>query len=243
MDDLIVLAGQSNMVGQGCVADIPETMRSGLGTLQFFENDGMRSLLADPMFGPEVGLVRAWRMHHGGRVPWVCKVARGGANLFYDWNPDGVSKGPEDDYRGPMYPALITAVQRVREEARAQGCSSLNLRGVVWMQGERDSVFEFMAARYADNLKGFIRALRRDLQTPDLPFVMGRIAPRVYDLEAGGHRHAFRDRVRESQAVVAKEVSGVSLVETDDLPQTDNLHFDTAGQLLLGERFAAALLS
>jgi hypothetical protein len=114
--------------------------------------------------------------------------------------------------------------------------------GMMWMQGERDSVFEFMAEAYERNLADFVKAVRRDTDNEDLPFVIGQIAPRLYRLEEGQFQHAYRHIVQESQRAVANSTRLVEFVETMDLPQSDNLHFDTGGQLELGRRFAEAIV-
>ena len=112
--------------------------------------------------------------------------------------------------------------------------------GLLWMQGERDAVFETMAAAYERNLAGFIAAVRRDTGTLDLPVILGEIAPRVYNLEKRCFKHAFREIVQGARQHVADADPRVDLVHTLDLPQRDNLHFDTAGQLELGRRLARA---
>jgi len=94
---------------------------------------------------------------------------QGGRNLHYDWNPDGVSRGPEDAYRGPMYPELTRSYAEVCAALAGEGVDS-TLSALLWMQGERDSVFGFMADRYASNLRRFTAAVRSDFGVPDLPF-------------------------------------------------------------------------
>ena len=110
------------------------------------------------------------------------------------------------------------------------------------MQGERDSVFEFMAESYESNLTDFINAVRRATGNDYLPFIIAQIEPRVYRLEDKQFQHAFRHIVQEAQRAVASSNPSVELVETIDLPQSDNLHFDTGGQLELGRRFTEAYL-
>ena len=171
----------------------------------------------------------------------LCKVARGGANLYYDWNPDGVSKGSEDEYRGPLYPKLIEALETLNAPFSPSN-ESFEWSGMMWMQGERDSVFAFMAESYERNLTDFVSAVRRDTGNENLPFIIGQIAPRVYRLEEGQFQHAYRHVVQEAQRAVASSNRWVELVKSMDLPQSDNLHFDTGGQLELGRRFAEAYL-
>jgi Carbohydrate esterase, sialic acid-specific acetylesterase len=241
MNRLFLLAGQSNMVGAGVTAEIPAALREPPPNVRLFEEGQWRELLWRERFGPEVGFAGEISSAFPEDGIVLCKVARGGANLHYDWNPDGVSQGPEDGYRGPMYPKLVEALRTVAAQLDSQEqpweCSAL-----LWMQGERDAVFEHMANAYEANLGAFIASVRKDTRTPELPVILGQVSPRKYDLEKGGFQHAFRKTVQEAQRSLASGDPLVELVETLDLPQSDNLHYNTGGQLVLGRRFARAYL-
>jgi iduronate 2-sulfatase len=236
MAEVFVLAGQSNMVGTGRMDSIPDAVRSRVSGILVHEAGGLRDILDSPSFGPEVGFAYEWLMRGRSRDIRLCKVARGGANLYYDWAPDVRQGGEEDAYRGPLYPVLLASVR----EALASAGGDRPVAACLWMQGERDSVFEFMAASYAANMGAFIGRLRQDLGVPALPFIMGQIAPRAMDAESLLPRHRFRDVVRTAQAETAARVPDVRLVGTLDLPQSDNLHFDSAGLIELGRRYAGA---
>jgi len=233
---IFLLAGQSNMVGAGITAQkIPS------GNVRLFEDGEWRDLFWRNRFGPEVGLSQTLSSAFFDDQIVLCKVAQGGANLYYDWNPDGVSKGAEDEYRGPLYPKLIEALETLNAQLSSSS-ESFEWSGMMWMQGERDSVFESMAESYERNLTDFVSVVRRGTGNGNLPFVIGQIAPRVYRLEEGQFQYAYRHVVQEAQRAVASSNPLVELIETMDLPQSDNLHFDTGGQLELGRRFAKAYL-
>lgn len=236
-----ILAGQSNMVGAGISHELPAALATPPAQVRLIEDGQEKPLLWRPRFGPEVGFAHAIARAFPGDPIILCKVARGGANLFYDWNPDGCSRGAEDEYRGPLYPKLIEAVRQLKTAYNTSE-RPVRLCGLCWMQGERDSVFEFMARAYARNLAAFLAAVRRDTGESHLPCVLGAVASRVYRLAEGRFQHAFKDIVREAQRDVARQDPLVALVETMDLPQNDNLHFDTSGQILLGQRYARSLV-
>lgn len=237
MARIFILSGQSNMVGSGMTSELPQRARTSPCNVRLYMDGAFHELLAGERFGPEVGFAQAIAKARPQEAIVLCKVASSGANLFYDWNPDGVSRGEEDTYRGPLYPALLAHLADLRKLLAAEDDESV-ISGTLWMQGERDSVFEHMAEAYEANLRAFIGRLRMDLCSTDMPFVQGQIAPRIVEPDTGLHRHAYRDTVRAAQASVAKSMPGVSLVRTDDLPQSDNLHFTTLGLLELGGRFA-----
>jgi hypothetical protein len=238
---IFVLAGQSNMVGAGITGQIPKAQRTTPQNVRLFEDGSWRDLLWRDAFGPEFTFAKEISTAFPNDQIVLCKVAQGGANLYYDWNPDGVSKGSEDDYRGPLYPKLIAELETLTTQLSTTQ-DPWEFSGMVWMQGERDSVFEFMAQAYEGNFVAFVEAIRRDTGNGELPFIIGQIAPRIYRLEEVRFQHAFRHVVQEAQQQVSCSNPLIELVETRDLPQSDNLHFDTGGQMELGKRFAKAYL-
>ncbi len=240
MPKIVLLAGQSNMAGAGVSAELPDAYQSAPAGIRLFEDGEFRALIWRETFGPEVGFAHA--VANAGITDVVlCKHARGGANLFYDWNPDGVSKDEEkDEYRGPLYPQLLAALTQLCEEFEDD---EIDVAGVLWVQGERDSVFSFMAHAYEDNLAGLLAALRQDTGTAELPFVLGRVSPRMVNLSSLRHQHAYRTIVRDAQVYVTVQDPYAGWVDTDDLPTGDNLHYTTPGQLLLGRRLAAVWLA
>lgn len=237
MTHVFLLAGQSNMVGCGVAGELTPELRTPPTRVRLFEDGEFVTFASGPTFGPELGFAHDLGRSRGEPIV-LCKVARSGANLYYDWNPDGVSSGPQDAYRGPLYPQMVSQVGALWQRLSGAGAHA-RVCGMLWLQGERDSVFDFMAAVYQRRLSEFIRCVRRDLGSTDMPFIMALIAPRRLALDTGQHfPHAYRDTVRAAQRRVARSVPRVGLVETDDLPQSDNLHFDTAGQIELGRRYA-----
>lgn len=101
---------------------------------------------------------------------------------------------------------------------------------VFWMQGERDSRFAPLAKDYKANLSSFIIELRRELSAPSIPFIMGRVNP-------PRSSYPFVERVRAAQEAVANEISHVYVINTDDLSHSDTVHHDTLGDMELGRRF------
>lgn len=56
-------------------------------------------------------------------------------------------------------------------------------------------------------------------------------------------RYAALETVRKAQRQIAKDLPFVYIVETDDLEKLkDNLHYNSAGQLELGQRFGRKLI-
>jgi hypothetical protein len=214
MARIFVLAGQSNMVGAGETGELPDSLRSFPQNVRLFEDGVFRDVLWRERFGPEAGFASRIGSIFPREPIVLCKMARGGANLYYDWNPDGCSRGEEDTYRGPLYPKLQEEIARLVSALEAEGRDH-EFTAVLWMQGERDSVFSVMAEAYEENLRNFIDAIRWDLGVSELPFLIGQIAPRQYDLMEGTFRHSCRKTVQKAQRAVARSQAGVALTGID----------------------------
>ena len=102
---------------------------------------------------------------------------------------------------------------------------------MIWHQGESDA--SLAEGEYQKLLPAFIARVRKDLNAPDLPFVVAE----VFD---NGHR----DRVRAGERATTQAVSNTLFVPASDLKTSDNgTHFDTPSQIKLGGRIAEAWLA
>ena len=104
------------------------------------------------------------------------------------------------------------------------------------MQGESDAGDPEVAGRYEENLKELMNLLRKDLGGGPIPVAIGRIT----DWKVWKHG----ETVRAAQAAfVEKDGNAVLVTSTDSYSNSDPWHYDTAGYLDLGEKFAEALLN
>ena len=178
-------------------------------------------------FGPEMSLARRVARVSGIRELAVIKVAYFGTNLAADWNP-AATTGNQLYARLRMHVDAALRLLRDRSETP-------RIVGFFWMQGETDGTNSTHAAAYADHLRSFIARVRRDHDTPALPFVLGRIGPQP----AKGYVH--QNAVRIAQVQVAERVPAMAWVDTDDLVRdTDGIHLLAPGVIALGERMANA---
>lgn len=242
---LYVFAGQSNMVGKdtlaselpliaptaavapsgvlfwGPVADFPTMwgpLKAPTEILQPRRHQG---------FGPEIGAAPLLARRHPGSTIAVVKFASSGTSLYRDWRP-GV--------KGGLYEQMIARVRRAADQLHWTKDAPVRIAGFFWMQGESDSERLRAATAYETNLASFVRAVRRDLQTPNLPFVIGRIT----DLRRESSHFQYSDFVRRGQGNVVKSVPNAYLVSTDDLERSREarVHFSSRGTFDLGRRFA-----
>ena len=251
---LFILAGQSNMAGRGDFGDLPRELRSPNKKVLFrylcsfgadsgppFQSAGWHCLEACSKhpstpgrhFGPEMGLAPFMLEYLAEETIAIVKHGRGGTNLHTDWNPDAKSGRR-------CYTALLRDIQSGIAELRSRGHDPIPA-GLFWYQGEGDSLTREHAEVYEGNLQSLIARLRRDLVSPNLPFVAAGILP-------GARRHprtgepwmVFSDRIRAAiDHVAATDPHGAS-VPTDGLTTGDPAHLDGAGLLVVGRNMAKA---
>lgn len=185
-------------------------------------------------FGPEITFGRDIADLLGGdpqtRIA-VVKYANGGTSLSVDWKAGGDATTTGD---GPEYVAFQQTVADGLAALVAKYTGAVvQIEGMTWMQGESDASPSASAA-YAANLQAFLADLRATFGA-DLPFVIARLSSGQTALDAAGLA-----TLRAAQAQVAAADPWTSIVDTDSFPlQADELHFNAAGQQLLGSAFAA----
>jgi hypothetical protein len=168
-------------------------------------------------FGPEVSFGRTIADAHPGEHIVLIKFSEGGTSLHGDWMPDA---------KDSLYPQFLAFVRKSLDSLGKDA----KLEAMVWHQGESDA--SLPEGEYQRLLTEFIARVRKDLSSPDLPFVIGE----VYD---NGHR----DRVRAGQRGTAAAVPHAMLVPVNGLKTLDaGTHFDTPSQIELGKRLAQALI-
>lgn len=231
--DLWLIAGQSNAAGygRGPVFDPPEM---GVHILKNDEtwdvaahplNDPTGSThpnreIANPGHSPYLAFARALRRALGYPIGLI-QTALGNSPLS-QWNP---AENPD----APLYRNLLHCVR----------LAGGRVRGVLWYQGESDTnpgLAESYERRFAD----FVGRLRADLQSPDLPIIVAQI--NRYTGRQSDEEHRGWSIVREAQRR-ARKLGRVAVVPTLDLPLSDDCHTSPQGNLLLGERKAAAALN
>ena len=153
------------------------------------------------------------------------------------YNDKGRNWHPPTDGReaGALYSALMANFRNAVSALERDG-KQWELSGFLWMQGEHEGgISRKMAEDYEQLLSDFIRSVRKDLQAPSLPFVIGQV---------NSHTWAYGDIARKCQVDVCRKDQRTLLVETVDLPRVsgDASHFTADGMLTLGSRFAEAMV-
>lgn len=240
---LFVLAGQSNMGGHA-KGPLPEAYREGPSNVLFFEAGEVRKLgprdydsgavlrngdKGVGRFGPEVSFGHEIAKAYPRRKILLVKLGPGGTPLAGKWTPE---------VRGLYYDKLL---EEVRAATRGRAAVPA---AVVWAQGTADAMREDAARAYGANLKLLVERLRKDLSAPDLPFLYSTYAPDEAIDEATLKKRPFIKEVVAAYAETARQVPGMIFVPKSGLSTLggDDPHYDTAGQIEFGRRYASAYL-
>lgn len=226
---LYIVAGQSNAVGQYAYnSQLPASLQEPQDNVSIYSGSAWQTLApclgaSSAEFGPEVTFSHDIAAAFPNESVGLIKYAVGATSLWEDWKA-----GASVATSGPQYQGLLQAVQSAIA-ALGPG-ETPEIAGFVWMQGESDAI-EGHGTQYSANLTNFIQRLRTDLGLPDLEFAIGQI-----------HHNWPGDAldVMQAQEAVCAVDPLAHLVYTDDL-STYSRHFDAAGQMALGSRFAAVL--
>ncbi len=244
--DVWLLCGQSNMQGVGRMVDIPFNANDGirayymnghwgvanhpLHELGFAKHGVHRKLGAQPSVanirGVGPGLAFAQKMYGLTHVPQglIC-CAHGGTNLFDQWSPDGLSKGPDHSLYAAMHARYIE--------------NGGNVKGVFWYQGCSDTKPE-VCEEYTENMIHFVGAVRTDLQ-PDLPFVQVQISRVSWASPENMQEHCMWQSIREQQRLLNKRIEKLDTVSTIAYRLEDCIHLQSAAQAVLGEDAAESM--
>ena len=187
--------------------------------------------------GPELGFGTVVGDRYEEQVLLI-KTAWGGRSLYRDFRPPSAGLPPRkvldkmlaeqrkgkpettlEDVKKPFgasYRAMLAEVRATLADLKGNFPDYANqgyeLAGFVWFQGWNDMINGDATAEYTENLKHFIKDVRKDLKADKLPFVIGQMGV------GGVHADAGVKKFKAAQAALAEvpEFKGnVALVKTD----------------------------
>lgn len=226
---LFLLVGQSNMAGRG---DVEPADQQPLPNVMALDAAGNWVAATDPLHWDKpsagVGLGRTFAIEyakaHPGVTVGLIPAACGGSPIA-TWQP---GKYFEDTKSHPYDDALARA-----RHALTRG----KLQGILWHQGESDRTPE-LAPVYEAALTTLIDGFRRELDAPNVPFLIGQLG----QFPGAGEWDEHARRVDRAHHDVAAHVPFTAFVSSNGLTsKPDNLHFDARSLRELGKRYAAAL--
>ncbi|GAA3617235.1 sialate O-acetylesterase [Flavivirga amylovorans] len=257
---VVLLAGQSNMVGAGNYYELdPETKQRIVKAskkvslsyngktaqpLSYYNNTSGKQYNFSKRFGLELMLGATLSEAYPHQEFLFIKRAHGGTSLYGAWNPKWdkskvlLTEKTEYKQQLKLYDLHISDINQNLEYLKKQS-KSYKIIGLGWMQGESDTNNAIAAKKYKNGLKELVNAYRTDLNVPQMPFVLGQINALNRKVENGV------DVVRTGMKKFVEQDYFSELVETstdtlwNDYPKhKDNLHYNTEGLKRLGIAFA-----
>ena len=118
------------------------------------------------------------------------------------------------------------------------------LKGILWHQGETDTLTKEDVDAYANRLVQLIEDIRSDIKMPEVPFVLSELGyfleycePIIYRDPLDNFDPKFYNVVKEAIASIPARVTNCALVSSAGLEDKgDNIHFSAKSQRELGIR-------
>lgn len=229
---IYLLMGQSNMSGRG-VRQNPQMRSSAAGRILVMTESGSWLPLKEPLqhigdqadkagIGPGVAFALKLLELDSDITVGLVPLAVGGSSLA-SWEKDG------KNYSRAIRYATVAAQQGV-------------IKGMLWHQGETDAVDLALASNYGRRLGAVITSMRREINAPRLPFVMGELGVFLRKM-SNGTSICCRSNINGALAEVASQVDRAGVVSSLGLTDRgDQIHFDARSADELGRRYASVLL-
>ena len=293
---VFILAGQSNMEGQGFIAADPKR-NEGKGSLEFLVKDPATAKHFAPLqdaagqwrkrddvwisylerkgpltvgygatpdkIGPELGF--GWVMGDATNEPvLLIKCAWGGKSLAVDFRPPSAGKLPyslgekgdaelakNPESLGKYYRETVAltkaALARIKELVPGSDGRYV-LAGFGWHQGWNDRISDKFNGEYESNMVAFIKDMRKELESPQLPFVIAETGmtgptethPRALSLMKAQAAAAERPEFKGNVAFVGTRAFWRTKEES---PTGQGYHWNTNAETyyLIGEAMGAAM--
>ncbi|MFG6448155.1 sialate O-acetylesterase [Roseateles sp. BYS180W] len=228
---VFIIGGQSNASGvapleAGDTNPVPHVLRiPTVGNLAWgAAAHPLHNRLSSDQFGLGLDFARQYMKTHPGVTVGLIPVAWGGAPISY------FAKG------SVTYQDIITKVNFAKQSGV--------LKGMLWQQGESDTVYQSLADAYEAALHTLISNIRADTGEPNLPFVAGEVGS-FYGAPDDPEHLPNISRIRTLRGIFAtlpSKVSYTAFVSSAELGHIgDHVHFNRASLITLGQRHADAL--
>ncbi|MBL9130185.1 MAG: sialate O-acetylesterase [Verrucomicrobiaceae bacterium] len=226
---LFLLVGQSNMAGRGVLEDQDKKPHPRVLMLN---KEGKWAPAIDPMHFDKpaagVGLGKTF-----GQI-----IAEANPGVTIGLIPCAVGGSPIDTWKpGVYYAATKSHPWDDMEKRVALALPAGTLQGILWHQGESDSVAT-LAQAYEAKLHDLVARLRALVKAPEVPFIAGQMGK--FDDVPWSPEKAIVDQAHQD---LAKKVPHTAFVSAEGLKHKgDKVHFDAASFRELGKRYADAFL-
>jgi hypothetical protein len=224
--DVIIIAGQSNAAGYtdyrsgGSARDVAGIYNTGrpVGFVEFIPGYSHYLGGRTDCFGVEIPISEELE----NRTVFI-KTAWGGTTMRDRWNLE------TGDLAYAAYGRILHAMNELAEDG-----ADPTIRGIVWIQGESDSVIPTAGEYYRDDLVDVLSFLRQATGDASAPIV-------ICESLVQRSRAVYLPDVQAAQHEAAG-ILGAAIIETDDLNTSDGAHLDGPSMMTLGRRVYAALM-
>ena len=210
--DVYLLIGQSNMSGRAHMIEGDDAVIPGVYLLN---DQGKWEPAQQPLnrYASDRKDLEMQRFNLGGPFAKTMREADPDTTIGLIVNARG---GTKIERWQPGEALYENALKRVKD------LGEVKLVGVLWHQGEGNSMDE----QYAEKLTNVILGIRKDLNQPELPFIAGHISG--------------ENIINDQMDALAGELPYMGVVSVDGLERFDGGHYDHDGVIILGKRYAEA---
>lgn len=224
---IYLLMGQSNMAGRGTVE--PEDQQTHSRVWMLDKNNTWQPArepmhFDKPIAGVGPGFRFGKQMAEANQTVTICLVpsAAGGSSIDA-WKTGGY----HDQTNSYPYDEAMKRAKIASQKGE--------IKGVLWHQGESDSK-PGQAATYSQKLQELIQNIRKELASPELPFIVATL-PDFYV-----RKFPEASLVNQALQNLPNQVPNTACISTSDLSHKgDTTHFDSPSARKLGERYARAM--
>lgn len=233
---MFVWAGQSNAQGWEGDADFYPSDPTGLDSqirLNYTFIESTRSngwVEMQPQegrfesghFGPEVTFSR--KLKEAGYNPAIFKYSRGSTSIHSDWLAPG---------EGGYYDAMLADLETAITDLESQG-HPVNIRGLIWIQGESDAETAAIASVFEASLLGIINDFRNNVVgISTLPIILG--------VDEQHHWIVDQPEIVDAHKNIASSDDHITFTSMVGLARADAYHLAPAGLISQGERIFEAV--
>lgn len=200
----------------------------------------------DPMnkdvarFGVEASMARRLKSKRDSSFA-IIKVYQGGTNLSRDWNSNLQGETP---YSYKLYSELVGEVRaRLSDLVSMNPSKTIELAGLIWIQGESDSLISANYTNYEANLVALIENFKSEFVDDSLPVYITELSARPHLDGTALIRDAQWALTQKRRAYSGWE-HDVQLIHTSDLEFDSSLvHYTSPSYVKIGQRIADKIIA
>lgn len=238
---IVILAGQSNAVGQAKTKDFLIEYKQLQTNIKIWDGSECDDFMKNKWMcvqtgfgtdtartGSEISFAKAITQKFPNDSIRIIKAAWSATSIAECWLSPSVGIG----YRGNFYRNFFDMSVNPALQSIINHGNTYEIAGILWMQGESDALTLPFANAYGYNLTHFIQDLRKDLETSAMPFIIAKIDD--------SPTWPYCAIVRQAEDSVATNIPNIGIFDTKDF-ETDGAHYYPAGIIKIGIGFANEL--